>query len=211
MKQMAEDVRAVCTAAPVVPVIVIRNIAHARPLAEALVAGGLPSLEVTLRTDCALDAIAEMAQVPGAQVGAGTLRTPQDVSAAKAAGATFGVSPGATENLLQAVEKEALPFLPGVATAGEAMQLADRGYETLKFFPAEAIGGAKALGSLASPLPDIAFCPTGGISPQNASDYLSLANVICVGGSWVASQSLMDAGNWDKIEALAHAAAGLAR
>jgi len=208
---MNDDVRKVCDAAPVIPVIVIRDLAHARPLAEALVAGGLPSLEVTLRTDCALAAIEEMAKVPGAMVGAGTLRTAADVRRAQDAGATFGVSPGATDVLLDACESLSMPFLPGAATATEAMRLADLGYEILKFFPAEASGGAPAIKSLASPLPDIKFCPTGGVSPNNAPDYLGAKNVLCVGGSWVADQGLMEAGSWARIEGLAKAAASLPR
>ncbi len=208
---MNAEVKAVCDAAPIIPVIVIKDLAHARPLAEALVAGGLPALEVTLRTDCALAAIAEMAKVPGAMVGAGTLRTAADVKAAQDAGATFGVSPGATDVLLGACEAARLPFLPGAATATEAMRLADLGLQVLKFFPAEASGGAKALGAFASPLPDIQWCPTGGVSPDNAPDYLALKNVVCAGGSWVASQAMMDAGDWAGIEALARAAAALPR
>lgn len=203
----SHDTAAICTAAPIIPVIVIRKLEHAKPLAEALVAGGLTSLEVTLRTDCALAAMEQMASVPGAVVGAGTLRTAADVSAAKSAGATFGVSPGATPTLIEACEKEAMPFLPGAATATEAMRLADMGFEILKFFPAEASGGAKALGALASPLADIKWCPTGGVSPSNATDYLGLKNVICAGGSWVAPQDLMDAGDWAQIEAIARQAA----
>lgn len=207
--QMNNETRAICEAAPVVPVIVIKDLAHAKPLAEALVAGGLTSLEVTLRTDCALQAMEQMATVPGAVVGAGTLRTANDVMNAKSAGATFGVSPGATDVLIEACNAAKMPFLPGAATATEAMRLSDLGFDILKFFPAEAAGGAKALGSLASPLPDIKWCPTGGVSPSNAADYLGLKNVICAGGSWVANQDLMNAGNWSEIEKIAKAAASL--
>ena len=152
-----------------------------------------------------------MAAVPGGAVGAGTLLTPADVKAAKAAGATFGVSPGATDELLAAAEAEGLPMLPGAATATEAMRLLSRGYDMLKFFPAEASGGAPALKSLASPLPQITFCPTGGVSPGNAMDYLSLPNVICAGGSWVAPSDLVAKGDWAGIEALARDAAKLGR
>ncbi|MEP2530739.1 bifunctional 4-hydroxy-2-oxoglutarate aldolase/2-dehydro-3-deoxy-phosphogluconate aldolase [Shimia sp.] len=209
--EASRSAREICLAAPIVPVLVVESVEHARPLAEALVAGGLPALEVTLRTPAALDVIAEMAKVKGGMVGAGTLLTPDDVKAAKAAGATFGVSPGATDVLLDACEAEGLPLLPGAASASEAMRLLERGYEMLKFFPAEAAGGAKFIGSLASPLPQISFCPTGGVSPKNANDYLSLANVICAGGSWVAPKDLVNKGAWDEIEALARDAAQLGR
>ena len=201
--------RALCALAPIIPVITIEDPAHARPLAEALVAGGLPVLEVTLRTPAALDAIRAMAAVPGGHVGAGTLVTPEDVRAARAAGATFGVSPGATDALLAACESEGLPLLPGAATASEAMRLLERGYDMLKFFPAEASGGAPALRAIGAPLPQIAFCPTGGISPANAPGYLALSNVLCCGGSWVAPQALVRAGKWAEIEALAREAASL--
>ncbi|MBO9478504.1 bifunctional 4-hydroxy-2-oxoglutarate aldolase/2-dehydro-3-deoxy-phosphogluconate aldolase [Shimia sp. R11_0] len=210
-KEASLRAREICNAAPIVPVLVVKDVAHAKPLAQALVAGGLPALEVTLRTPAALDVIRAMSDVPGGMVGAGTLLTPEDVKAAKAAGATFGVSPGATDALLQACEAEGLPLLPGAASASEAMALLERGYDMLKFFPAEAAGGAKFLGSLASPLPQISFCPTGGVNSQNAPDYLKLANVVCAGGSWVAPADLMNAGAWDQIEALAQDAAQLPR
>jgi 2-dehydro-3-deoxyphosphogluconate aldolase/(4S)-4-hydroxy-2-oxoglutarate aldolase len=203
--------REICELAPIVPVLVVHDATTARPLAEALVVGGLPALEVTLRTPAALDAIREMAQVPGGVVGAGTLVTPEDVRAAKAAGATFGVSPGATDALLDACEAEGLPLLAGAATATEAMRLLARGYDMLKFFPAEASGGAPALKAIGAPLPQIAFCPTGGVSPQNAESYLSLPNVVCAGGSWVAPADLVAAGDWAGIEALARDAAQLGR
>lgn len=199
----------VCSLAPVVPVLVIDDVAHARPLAEALVAGGLPALEVTLRTPAALDVIREMAKVKGGVVGAGTLLTPADVRAAKAAGATFGVAPGATDLLLQACEDEDLPLLAGAATASEAMRLLERGYTMLKFFPAEASGGAAALKAIGAPIPQVMFCPTGGVTLKNAPDYLALPNTVCVGGSWVAPKDLMLKGDWAAIEALAREAAGL--
>lgn len=199
----------VCSLAPVVPVLVIDDVAHARPLAEALVAGGLPALEVTLRTPAALDVIREMAKVKGGVVGAGTLLTPADVRAAKAAGATFGVAPGATDLLLQACEDEDLPLLAGAATATEAMRLLERGYTMLKFFPAEASGGAAALKAIGAPIPQVMFCPTGGVTLKNAPDYLALPNTVCVGGSWVAPKDLMLKGDWAAIEALAREAAGL--
>lgn len=204
-------VRRLCALAPIIPVLVVRDVAQARPLAQALINGGLPVLEVTLRTDAALDVIAEMATVEGGHVGAGTLVTPEDVHAAKAAGATFGVSPGATDALLDATEEAGLPMLPGAATASEAMRLLARGYDVLKFFPAEASGGVAALKGIGGPLPQITFCPTGGIKPENASSYLALPNVICAGGSWVAPDDLVADGKWDEIEALAAAAAQLGR
>lgn len=203
--------REICGLAPIVPVLVIDDASRARPLAEALVAGGLPALEVTLRTPAALEAIAEMAQVKGGVVGAGTLVTPEDVRAAKAAGATFGVSPGATDALIDACEAEDLPLLAGAATATEAMRLLARGYDMLKFFPAEASGGAPALKAIGAPLPQISFCPTGGVSPANAESYLSLPNVVCAGGSWVAPADLVAKSDWAGIEALARDASRLGR
>ncbi len=199
----------ICSLAPVVPVLVVEDVSAAFDLGKALVAGGLPVLEVTLRTDGALQAIAQMAKVNGGVVGAGTLLTPEDVKNAKAAGAQFGVSPGATDALIAACEAEGLPLLAGAATASESMKLLERGYSVQKFFPAEASGGAKALGSLASPLPQITFCPTGGVSPTNAKDYLSLSNVRCVGGSWVAPKDLVAAKDWDAITVLARTASQL--
>jgi 2-dehydro-3-deoxyphosphogluconate aldolase/(4S)-4-hydroxy-2-oxoglutarate aldolase len=158
-----------------------------------------------------LDVIAAMASVEGGHVGAGTLVTPQDVLDAKAAGATFGVSPGATDTLLDACEAADLPMLPGAATASEAMRLLERGYDMLKFFPAEASGGVPALKGIGAPLPQISFCPTGGINLANAPSYLGLSNVVCAGGSWVAPNDLVKAGKWDEIETLARAASQLPR
>lgn len=201
--------REICQLAPIVPVLVVKDVTKARPLAKALVAGGLPALEVTLRTPAALDVIHEMAQVEGGVVGAGTLITPEDVSAAVEAGAQFGVSPGATDELLSACEEAGLPLLPGAATASEAMRLLARGYDMLKFFPAEASGGAPALKAIGAPLPQVSFCPTGGVSPDNAASYLSLDNVICAGGSWVAPADLVEANDWAGITSLARAAAQL--
>ncbi len=201
----------ICRLAPVIPVLVIDEIAHAAPLARALVAGGLPALEVTLRTPAALDAIRAMAEVEGGVVGAGTLLTPADVKAAKAAGARFGVSPGATERLLDACAEHDLPILAGAATCSEIMALLERGHAVQKFFPAEANGGAAALAAIGAPLPQVSFCPTGGISLAKAPDYLKLANVLCVGGSWVAPKAMMRAGDWAGITRLAAEAAGLAR
>ncbi len=210
-KNASRRAREICDLASIIPVLVVHDVAHARPLAEALVAGGLPALEVTLRTPVALDVIREMARVKGSVVGAGTLITPDDVIAAKAAGAVFGVSPGATDELLEACEAADLPLLPGAATATEAMRLLARGYDMLKFFPAEAAGGAPALKAIGAPLPQISFCPTGGIGPDNATSYLKLPNVICAGGSWVAPKGLVKAGKWDQIEDLARTASKLER
>jgi 2-dehydro-3-deoxyphosphogluconate aldolase/(4S)-4-hydroxy-2-oxoglutarate aldolase len=202
---------ALCNLAPVIPVLVLDDVATARPLAEALVAGGLPVLEVTLRTPVALDVISEMAKVEGGVVGAGTLLTPQDVKNAVDAGATFGVSPGATDTLLEACEAADLPLLPGAATSSEVMRLLERGYRVQKFFPAEANGGAPALKAIGAPLPQVKFCPTGGVSPKNAPIYLGLSNTLCVGGSWVAPKDLIAAKDWSAIEALAAEAAALLR
>ena len=201
--------REVCSAAPIMPVLVVEDAAKAVDLAKALVAGGLPALEVTLRTPAALEAIRKMATVPGAIVGAGTLLTPEDARAAKDAGATFGVSPGVTDELLAACEAEHLPLMPGAATASESMRLLARGYDLQKFFPAEPSGGAPTIKALGGPLPQVTFCPTGGISPTNATSYLSLPNVICAGGSWVAPADLMRLGKWQEIEALAREASKL--
>ena len=206
-QDQARSTRDTCERAPVVPVLVLHDAAHARPLAEALVAGGLPALEVTLRTSAALDCIRAMADVPGGIVGAGTLLTADDVKAAKDAGARFGVSPGATDRLLQACVDADLPLLPGAATATEAMALLERGWDMMKFFPAEASGGAPALKAIGAPIPQVSFCPTGGVTPANKADYLSLPNVVCVGGSWVAPADKMEAGDWAGIEALAREAA----
>jgi 2-dehydro-3-deoxyphosphogluconate aldolase/(4S)-4-hydroxy-2-oxoglutarate aldolase len=201
--------REIAAMAPIIPVLVVEDAGSARPLAEALVAGGLPALEVTLRTPAALDAIRAMSAVPGGVVGAGTLLSPGDVRAAKAAGARFGVSPGATPRLVEACVAEGLPLLPGAATASEVMALHEQGFDMLKFFPAEAIGGAPALKAIGGPIPQVAFCPTGGVTPQNAPDYLALPNVICAGGSWVAPGDRVAARDWPGIEALAAAAAAL--
>ena len=201
----------ICVAAPVIPVLTIHRIEDAQPLARALVAGGLPALEITLRTDVALEAIAAIAEVEGAMAGVGTLLTALQVKNAKACGATFGVSPGATRTLISATKEFDLPLLPGAATATEAMNLLEQGFTYQKFFPAEAAGGASALGALAGPLPQITFCPTGGISPQNAKDYLALPNTLCVGGSWMAPRALITTGAWDEITKIARRAADLLR
>ena len=199
----------ICIAAPVIPVLTIDRVEDAQPLARALVAGGLPALEITLRTAAALEAIAAVTEVEGAMAGVGTLLTAAQIRDAKAAGATFGVSPGATETLIQAARDYDLPLLPGAATATEAMRLLEQGFVFQKFFPAEAAGGAPALGSMAGPLPQITFCPTGGVTPENAKTYLALPNTRCVGGSWIAPKALIDAGDWDQITQIARRAADL--
>ncbi|MBB6121621.1 bifunctional 4-hydroxy-2-oxoglutarate aldolase/2-dehydro-3-deoxy-phosphogluconate aldolase [Nocardiopsis algeriensis] len=196
--------------APVMPVVVIDDLEAAVPLARALVAGGLPGIEVTLRTPAALSAIERIAaEVPEAVVGAGTVVTPDQARAASDAGARFLVSPGCTASLASAMADTGLPFLPGASTASEAMALLERGLTELKFFPAEASGGAAFLKSLLGPLPQVRFCPTGGITSASAPDYLALANVGCVGGSWLTPAALVAEGAWDRIEALAREAAAL--
>lgn len=202
---------ALCRLAPVIPVLVIDELRHAAPLAQALVAGGLPVLEVTLRTGAAIEAIAEMSRVPGARVGAGTVLSAHDAARAKAAGAEFAVSPGATPALISATVAQGLPLLPGAATASEVMGLMEMGFRTLKFFPAVAAGGIPLLQALRAPLPQAMFCPTGGITEGSAPDWLNLQNVVCVGGSWVAPGALLRAGDWAGITRLARAAAALPR
>lgn len=194
---------------PVIPVIVIQRLEDAVPLAEALVAGGVRVLEVTLRTPVALQAMEAMAKVPGAIVGAGTLRTPQDVANAKNAGCVFGVSPGYTDALASACKAEGLPLLPGVSTASEVMQANSAGFGFLKLFPATAVGGVNLLKALAGPFPDVAFCPTGGISLQTAPDFLKLPNVKVCGGSWLTPQDAVDAKDWARITKLAAEASAL--
>ncbi len=206
------NIREICRLAPVVPVLIVEDVAHAAPLARSLVAGGLRVLEVTLRTPAALDAIRAMADaVPEAVVGAGTLRSASDVKVAVAAGARFGVSPGLSPALMDASRDAGLPFLPGVATPSEAIVAAEHGLEILKFFPAEANGGIPVLKAWASPLAGLDFCPTGGIGPGNAPAYLAQPNVLCVGGSWVAPGDKVRLGDWDGITALATTAARLER
>jgi len=207
----SKDTERLCRLAPVIPVLVVEDVAHAAPLAKALIAGGLPVLEVTLRTPAALEVIQEMSQVEGGYVGAGTLLSKADVSAARQAGATFGVSPGATDSLLYACEEEDLLLLPGAATASEVMRLYERGYRVQKFFPAEANGGVAALKAIGAPLPQVKFCPTGGVSLSNAPAYLALSNTLCVGGSWVAPKQLFLEENWQAITELAHDASRLLR
>jgi 2-dehydro-3-deoxyphosphogluconate aldolase/(4S)-4-hydroxy-2-oxoglutarate aldolase len=205
----AQDLEAILTP-PVVPVLTIAETTDAVALARALAEGGLTVLEVTLRTTAALQAIRDIAAaVPDAVVGAGTIRTPEDAEAAIAAGAHFLVSPGITPRIMEAAQRWRVPFLPGVATASEAMALADFGYAFLKFFPAEQSGGIAALKAWAPPLYDIRFCPTGGINAANAADYLALPNVVCVGGSWVAPANMVAEKDWSGITKLAETAAVL--
>ena len=179
------DIEKIMRTAPVIPVLVVDDVAEARPLAEALVAGGLRVLEVTLRTPVALDVIRRMNLVPGAIVGAGTVTNKEQLEQALAAGAEFIVSPGLTEPLAQSATRAGVPFLPGVATAGEIMRGLDLGLSHFKFFPAATSGGVPALKALCAPFAQVKFCPTGGISPATAPDYLALEQVLCVGGSWV--------------------------
>jgi 2-dehydro-3-deoxyphosphogluconate aldolase/(4S)-4-hydroxy-2-oxoglutarate aldolase len=196
--------------APVIPVLTVEGPDDAVPLARALVAGGLPILEVTLRTDGALRAMEAIArEVEGAVIGAGTVRSPAQARDAVAAGATFLVSPGCTIKLAEAAAGLNIPFLPGVATASEAMTLAEIGHRILKFFPAEQAGGVPYLKSLGAPLSDLMFCPTGGIDLEKARTYLALPNVICVGGSWVTPASAVKAGDWATVTRLAREAAQL--
>lgn len=210
MTQKTETLLPVLAGQPVIPVIRIERAADAVPLARALAKGGLPAIEITLRTPAAIDAIRAAAEeAPEAIVGAGTVLDTRNYEAAVRAGARFVVSPGASDRLFDAAEASAVPLLPGAVTASEIMAAIDRGYSLLKFFPAEQAGGAAYLKSLSSPLAGARFCPTGGITAANAQDYLKLPNVVCVGGSWVAPDDLMAQGSWQEIEALARAAAQL--
>lgn len=195
---------------PVVPVLIVEDAKTAVPLARALVAGGLKAIEITLRTDAALEAVRLVAQeVDGAVVGAGTILNAAHYAAAVDAGSQFIVSPGTTQELLDVARQSDIPLLPGAATASEVMALREEGYKVLKFFPAEQAGGAAYLKALSSPLAGTLFCPTGGISLKNAMDYLSLPNVVCVGGSWVAPKELVSAGDWAGITKLASEASAL--
>jgi len=196
---------------PVMPVIVIKDIDTAVDLAQALVAGGIRSLEITLRSEAALQAIALISQaVPEAIVGVGTVRNAKQWDAAIKAGARFGVSPGLTADIAAAAQASGLPFLPGVATASESMYAADQGFTVQKLFPAEAVGGTALLKALQGPLPDIMFCPTGGIHAGNAPQYMALANVKCVGGSWLTPDAAVSGRQWDVITTLARQACEIA-
>ncbi|MFC0545559.1 bifunctional 4-hydroxy-2-oxoglutarate aldolase/2-dehydro-3-deoxy-phosphogluconate aldolase [Kutzneria chonburiensis] len=191
---------------PVMPVVVLDDVAHAVPVAEALLRGGIRVIEVTLRTPAALASIERIATaVPELVVGAGTVTAPEHAKQAVDAGSRFIVTPGSTDALLDAVAATGLPFLPGVSTVGEAMRAAERGCSVLKFFPAEAAGGAAYLKSIYGPLPGLRFCPTGGITVSSAADYLALPNVGCVGGSWLTPKDVLAAGDWQRVEELAAA------
>ncbi|MFB2550274.1 2-dehydro-3-deoxy-phosphogluconate aldolase [Ensifer soli] len=210
MGENSEALLSILRLQPVVPVLIVEDAATAVPLARALVAGGLKAIEITLRTPAALDAIRAVAsEVEGAVAGAGTILSAAQFDEAVEAGARFIVSPGATGDLLDIADESDVPFLPGASTASEVMGLREEGYEVLKFFPAEQAGGAPFLKALSSPLAGTLFCPTGGISLANARDYLSLPNVVCVGGSWVAPKALVEAGDWGEITRLAAEAAAL--
>jgi 2-dehydro-3-deoxyphosphogluconate aldolase/(4S)-4-hydroxy-2-oxoglutarate aldolase len=192
---------------PVVPVMVIQKLEHAVPLAMALVAGGIRVLEITLRTPVAVEAISAISRdVTGAIVGAGTVTRPEELKTVAEAGAIFAISPGLTMELLQAANLGPIPLIPGISTVSELMTGMALGYTHFKFFPAEAAGGVKMLKAIAGPFPQIAFCPTGGVTSDNYLDYLALPNVTCVGGSWVAPQEAMDRGDWARITDLAREA-----
>ena len=195
--------------ARVIPVIAIDDPEHAVPLARALVAGGICVLEVTLRTVHGLDAIRAMSAVPGAIVGVGTLTDPAEFAAARDAGAVFGVSPGLTSSLIEAAKKSGLPLLPGVMTPSEVLAAREAGFRQLKLFPAMQAGGVGMLNAIGGPLPDVTFCPTGGISIDTAAQFLACKNVACVGGSWLTPKDALLAGDWARITALAKAAAAL--
>jgi 2-dehydro-3-deoxyphosphogluconate aldolase/(4S)-4-hydroxy-2-oxoglutarate aldolase len=206
----ASELTTLLAGTPVVPVLVIEEVSAAVPLGRALVAGGLPVLEITLRTPTALDVIRAIAgEVEGAVVGAGTVLSAAQYRDAAGAGARFVVSPGATAAVLDAAAASTVPLLPGAATASEVMRLLEQGYVFLKFFPAAPAGGVAYLKALAAPLPEARFCPTGGIDAASAKDYLNLSNVVCVGGSWVAPAAAVAAGDWQEITRLARAAAAL--
>ena len=206
------NIREVLALAPVIPVLTVEKLAHAAPLAKALYAGGLKVLEITLRTDAALDVIAAMRlAVPDAVVGAGTLVRPQDFKRADDVGAQFAVTPGLTAELAEAARSVGFPLLPGIVTPSEILQALHFGFDTLKFFPAQQAGGIGMLQAFSGPFANVAFCPTGGITRETAPAFLKLRNVLCVGGSWVAPQALVDKGDWAGIEALARDAAGLPR
>lgn len=204
------NTRAVMGISPVVPVVVVDRLEDAVPVAQALHDGGVRVIELTLRSDVALAAIAAIAaEVPGVVIGAGTVLSSKDAENSIEAGARFLVSPGSPSDLLDAAHDWPVPWLPGVSTATEAMNVANAGYSELKFFPAESSGGAAALGALAGPLPHLTFCPTGGISTGNAADYLRLPNVACVGGSWLTPRKVLEDKDWSALTELALAAARL--
>jgi 2-dehydro-3-deoxyphosphogluconate aldolase / (4S)-4-hydroxy-2-oxoglutarate aldolase len=206
------DIAAIAARAPVIPVLTIERAADAVPLARALVKGGLPVLEVTLRTPAALEALKLIAdEVAGAVVGAGTVLDANQLESARRAGAQFAVSPGCTPALAKILAASGLPFLPGVQTVSETMALQEQGFRLLKFFPADISGGTGWLKAVAAPLAGLRFCPTGGVGAETAPAYLALPNVACVGGSWVAPKEAVSAGDWSRIERLAAAASALKR
>jgi 2-dehydro-3-deoxyphosphogluconate aldolase/(4S)-4-hydroxy-2-oxoglutarate aldolase len=211
MSQNIARLDAIVDLAPVIPVLILDDPETAISIGRALVAGGLPALEITLRTANALDCIAALKSIDGAIVGAGTILDPDQLTGAVAAGAEFLVSPGASPKLIHSAAGSPAPLLPGVATASEAMTLMELGYRRMKFFPAEQAGGADYLKALSSPLPQVRFCPTGGITLEKAPKYLKLPNVMCVGGSWVVPADAVKARDWARIETLAREAAQLAR
>lgn len=209
---MNSDIKHIMDTGPVIPVLVIKKLEHALPLARALVNGGLKVLEITLRSEVALEAITTIREhLPEAIVGAGTVIDSHSLMAAEKAGAMFFVSPGATDSLLQAAQYSNRPLLPGVCTPTEAMRLMELGYTELKLFPAEASGGINMLKAINGPLPQLSFCPTGGINPNNAKAYLELPGVRCVGGSWMAPDDLVQQQNWQQIQCLAEQAAQLSK
>jgi 2-dehydro-3-deoxyphosphogluconate aldolase/(4S)-4-hydroxy-2-oxoglutarate aldolase len=203
LQPMSSALHTIMTTAPVIPVLAIDKIEQAVPLAQALVAGGLRVLEITLRTEVALAAIEQMIRsVPEAIIGAGTIRTIDDLARVEQAGVRFAVSPGLTADLAKAARRSSVPLLPGIATASEIMAANDHGFDHLKFFPAESSGGVQAVKNFFGPFPDVRFCPTGGIGLAKAADYLNLPNVLCVGGSWIAPKSAVQHENWAEIERL---------
>ena len=204
------DARELMRVGPVIPVIVIDELAQAVPLARALVAGGVRVLEVTLRTRVALDAVRAIAgEVPDAIVGVGTISRPEHFTQAIEAGARFGVSPGLTRDLVDAARASGLPLLPGVMTPSDVITARNAGFFALKLFPAQQAGGIGMLNALSGPFPDVVFCPTGGVTAASAASFLELPNVGCVGGSWLTPSSMVKTGDWESITALARAAAGL--
>jgi 2-dehydro-3-deoxyphosphogluconate aldolase / (4S)-4-hydroxy-2-oxoglutarate aldolase len=208
--QRAEQLLKVLKAQPVIPVLMIDKAKDAVPLARALAKGGLPAIEITLRTKDALEAIKRCAnEVEECIVGAGTILNPKHFEQAEKAGSKFIVSPGCTSDLRKAASDSKVPLLPGAISPSEIMKMLDHGYSVLKFFPAEQAGGAAFLKSLSSPIAGATFCPTGGITEANAKDYLSLPNIVCVGGSWVAPKAAVEAGDWAKITELAAGAVKL--
>lgn len=206
---MTTNLLDIMRSATVIPVIAVDDPEHAVPLARALVAGGIRVLEVTLRTQHGLSAIRAMTAVEGAVVGVGTLTQPEEFAAARDAGAVFGVSPGLTPSLVDAAKKSGLPLLPGVMTPSEVLAAREAGFRQLKLFPAVPAGGVGMLNAISGPLPDVTFCPTGGISMDNAAQFLACKNVACIGGSWLTPKDAIAAGDWDRITELARAAAAL--